>query len=115
MTPKRRSNQVLVVGADDPQRAQCREVLEGEGFSVQLADSRANAARILSQEKIDVLIIDLFLRDGPAYLLFQECALGEILVVGLTGVLQGATVRAPCCASDTRLWTSLIAPYKRHI
>jgi CheY-like chemotaxis protein len=94
MTERHRSNQVLVVSADANQSAQYREVLEGEGFSVQVAQRRAEARDLLAHAPIDVLILDVFLEDGPAYALFAEAKLEGVLVVGLTGVLQGPTVRA---------------------
>lgn len=81
---------VAVIDFDPEVRAQCRNVLEGEGFVVRTGATRADAVALLEREPIDLLIIGLFLADGPAYDVPRREGLA---VVGLTDVIQGPTVR----------------------
>lgn len=89
----RRTKKVLVVDDDQEQRARCRDILEGEGFEVLEGTSREDVHEVLDDQSVDVLILDLFLRDGPGYQLFNERPLNGTVVIGLTGVFQGNTVR----------------------
>lgn len=85
---------VVVVDFEADVRAQCRNMLEGEGFIVHSGATRADAVALLEREHVDLLIIGLILADGPGYTIFEQAALPEgMAVVGLTDVIQGPSVR----------------------
>jgi len=92
MTP-RPNKQVFVVDYDSRVREQCCAMLAGEGFEVREGATRSDALTLLDESVPDVVIIGVFLADGPGYLLFEDPRLATVAVVGLTDVFQGPTVR----------------------
>lgn len=92
MTP-RSNKQVFVVDYDSRVREQCCAMLAGEGFDVREGATRQDALSLLDESIPDVIIIGVFLPDGPGYLLFEDPRLASVAVVGLTDVFQGPTVR----------------------
>lgn len=86
------SKSVLIVDPQDEVRAFCRALLSSEGFEVREGRVRADVHEALQTTAVDLILIGIFLEDGPAYRLFEEALLGDIAVIGLLDVFQGPTV-----------------------
>ena len=83
---------ILVVDDDAASQRRCRAMLEGEGFEVHCEASLGSARRYLRQQRVEAVLLDLFLPDGSGYDLMRLNAdlLGAAPVVGMTGVYRGS-------------------------
>ena len=63
------SHRVLVVDQDHAQAAAFTQVLNGAGFDAFGASSVPEAAELFAKRGADVVLLDLLLKDGDAFLL----------------------------------------------
>jgi two-component system response regulator PilR (NtrC family) len=79
-------NRILVVDDEQSMREMLGIVLRKEGYQVVMADSRAQAAAVLSHEAIDVVVTDVRLPDGDGIEILRhvKAATPETIVIVMT-------------------------------
>lgn len=90
---------ILVVDDDETNRLVVRLLMELRGFGVLEAESGANAVRVLEDEEVDAILMDIQMPDldgfGTTALIRQEKKLADVPVLALTSFVSD-DVRLRC-------------------
>jgi CheY-like chemotaxis protein len=89
---------ILVIDDDDLVRATIRQMLETKGFDVVMASDGQRALRVLDDERIDVILVDIFMpgMDGLETIRAFRQRTPEIAIVAMSGTkFYEGTASAP--------------------